>query len=343
MARPARDIPWPEQADNGVFYVHWYDADAKRTRRKTLDTRDADEAKLRYAEFLTSGREIYNGRRILDEGMTGAAAIDYYIAEHVDRNVVDAARQKYAFANIKKAFGNSDLKTLAEEDFEDYAEKRRAGLIGRCSVDATVRREISAFRAAVNHNVRRRRLALQQTPIWWLPDDTPVRCDKWLTKPQLDKLIGAATTKKVEHFIHISYWTAGRKSAVERLQSARVDLHTKKIDLHPPAWKRTKKRNAVVPIVSQLYAVIAPLTAAMDDDDYYVGHDVRKDFAATVKAAGLEGVGATPHWLRHSRATHLLQDGKKLWAVAGLLGDTMETVEKVYGHHCPHQLQKDIE
>ena len=44
---------------------------------------------------------------------------------------------------------------------------------------------------------------------------------------------------------------------------------------------------------------------------------------------------AFPHILRHSRATHLLQDGVSIYEVAKLLGDTIATVERVYGHHAP--------
>lgn len=342
MARPIREIPWTDTSPEGVYYVYWYDKAARRTKRKSLGTRSQDEAQARFAAFLTSGREIYNGHRIVDEGMTAGAAIDYYEKEHVSRNVVDKERLDFAFKNIRAEFEDSDLKDLAEEDFESYAEKRRSGAIGRPSQDATIRREISAFRAAVNHNVRRRRLKLECTPIWWLPDNPETRCDKWLTMKDVDMLFGAATTKRVERFCIIGYWTAGRKSAVELLQPNRVDLQTRKIDLQPPLWKRTKKRNAIVPIVPPLFDYMGPLVVAMDERDYFIGGDIRKEFRATVKAAGLDDRGVTPHWLRHSRATHLLQEGKKLWDVAGLLGDTVATVEQVYGHHCPHHLLSEL-
>ncbi len=48
----------------------------------------------------------------------------------------------------------------------------------------------------------------------------------------------------------------------------------------------------------------------------------------------------SPHVLRHTRATHLLQDRKSPWAVANLLGDTVKTVLDVYGHHCPDFLDE---
>jgi len=41
---------------------------------------------------------------------------------------------------------------------------------------------------------------------------------------------------------------------------------------------------------------------------------------------------SSPHILRHSRATHLLQEGIAIFAVARLLGDSVATVERVYAH-----------
>lgn len=59
-----------------------------------------------------------------------------------------------------------------------------------------------------------------------------------------------------------------------------------------------------------------------------------RQFMDAAARAGL-GDDVTPHVLRHSRATHMLQDGVPLWAVANLLGDKVTTVEKTYGTHCP--------
>jgi integrase len=61
---------------------------------------------------------------------------------------------------------------------------------------------------------------------------------------------------------------------------------------------------------------------------------VRKAFAAAVKAGGLDD-RITPHVLRHTAATWAMQQGGDVWQIAGFLGLTVETLERVYGHHHP--------
>ena len=61
---------------------------------------------------------------------------------------------------------------------------------------------------------------------------------------------------------------------------------------------------------------------------------VGKGFEAAVKAAGL-GADVTPHILRHTCATWLMQSGVDLWNAAGFLGMTVQQLENGYGHHHP--------
>jgi integrase len=60
---------------------------------------------------------------------------------------------------------------------------------------------------------------------------------------------------------------------------------------------------------------------------------LRRSFPGAVKRAGLSKV--TPHTLRHTRATWLMQAGVPIWEAAGHLGMTVETLQRVYGHHHP--------
>ncbi len=61
---------------------------------------------------------------------------------------------------------------------------------------------------------------------------------------------------------------------------------------------------------------------------------MRKGFEAAVRAAGL-GADVTPHILRHTCATWLMQNGANLWDAAGFLGMTVQQLEEGYGHHHP--------
>ncbi|MER2253270.1 tyrosine-type recombinase/integrase [Methylorubrum podarium] len=61
---------------------------------------------------------------------------------------------------------------------------------------------------------------------------------------------------------------------------------------------------------------------------------VKTAFATAVRLAGLEE-NASPHVLRHTAATWLMQQGVNLWEAAGYLGMTPEMLQKVYGHHHP--------
>jgi integrase len=70
--------------------------------------------------------------------------------------------------------------------------------------------------------------------------------------------------------------------------------------------------------------------------------DFYTPFNRHLKRLGLAAKGF-PHILRHTRATHLLQAGVPIYDVAKLLGDTIATVERVYGHHSCESLGKKLD
>lgn len=55
------------------------------------------------------------------------------------------------------------------------------------------------------------------------------------------------------------------------------------------------------------------------------------------------GVEVTPHVLRHTRATWMMQQGIDRWEAAGSLGMSIKTLEEVYGHHHPDWQKKAAE
>lgn len=78
-----------------------------------------------------------------------------------------------------------------------------------------------------------------------------------------------------------------------------------------------------------------PRTAVVEWNGRPVGR-INKAFARTATDAKLKDV--SPHTLRHTAATWLMQGGCDLWEAAGYLGMTVEVLEANYGHHHPdHQ------
>jgi integrase len=64
---------------------------------------------------------------------------------------------------------------------------------------------------------------------------------------------------------------------------------------------------------------------------------IRRGFAALVRDAGLEGE-ITPHWMRHTCATWLMEANVSSWDASAYVGMSPTMLEKNYGHHRPtHQ------
>lgn len=72
---------------------------------------------------------------------------------------------------------------------------------------------------------------------------------------------------------------------------------------------------------------------------------VKKAFRKVVQLAEVDTSieNVTPHTLRHTSATWLMQQGVDLWTAAGYLGLTVEVLERVYGHHHPDHLAEAVE
>jgi integrase len=65
---------------------------------------------------------------------------------------------------------------------------------------------------------------------------------------------------------------------------------------------------------------------------------VKTGFRHAVALAGLRG-NVTPHTLRHTAATWLMQRGVPVWQAAGYLGMSAEVLERTYGHHHPDYMR----
>jgi integrase len=118
-----------------------------------------------------------------------------------------------------------------------------------------------------------------------------------------------------------------------------MNLETRTINFEIPGRQRTNKRRGIIPIPPRLLPHLRR-ARKRGTDLGYVLHvngerigDIKKGFAAACKRAGVES--ASPHTLKHTAATWLMQAGTDPWQAAGFLSISVETLLRVYGHHHP--------
>lgn len=239
-------------------------------------------------------------------------------------------------------FGGDTLADVNGQRCRAYAAQR--------STDAAARRELEDLRSAVNHH-RREGLCSEIIEVV-LPERRPPR-ERWLTRDEAARLLWAAwrgqKRRHVARFILVGLYTGTRASAIcgaaLKPTPGRGWLDTERgIFYRRPAGKReTKKRQTPVPLHGRLLAHIrrwVRVGAARSSVVEYEGEavlTVRKGFAGAVQAAGLEGK-VTPHVLRHTSATWLMQGGADLLEAAQLLAMTPQLLLSTYGHHHPQHL-----
>ncbi len=273
-------------------------------------------------------------------------ALKSYWEEHVAIKAVAKSRIDYAIGPLLKHLSANDLSAIDIRACREYQKKRAAEGVK----DSTIRYELGILKAAANHCVKWRYLDARAMPIIEMPAGSPEK-RMWLFKDELQRLAAAAEGRCL-WFILLAYYTAGRKESIETLERRQIDLEARRINLSKRGAPKTKKRKPIVPIDPLIYDRLVEYLAS-HNSPWALGtpNDIRYEFDKAAERAGLnvleekgmrDGGRLTPHILRHTRATHLLQDGKSPFAVANLLGDNLQTVLRVYGHACPDFLAEAI-
>lgn len=111
---------------------------------------------------------------------------------------------------------------------------------------------------------------------------------------------------------------------------------------------RTNKRQPTVPIPPRLLVHLRRWHRLDSQAGHFVEFNgspvtsVKTAFKSAVRLAGL-GTGVSPHTLRHTAATWLMQRGADPWQSAGYLGMSLEVLLNTYGHHHPDYLSDAVE
>jgi integrase len=157
--------------------------------------------------------------------------------------------------------------------------------------------------------------------------------------------------RHLARFVLIGLYTGTRAGAIATASPMRLAGRSF-VDLEQGVYYRlalgkraTAKRQPAVPLPARLLAHLRRWQRVGIAREYFVewnGKAVRSGktaFGSAVAAIELEG-RVTPHTLRHTAATWLMQAGVPLWQAAGFLGMSEKLLEQTYGHHHPDHLRE---
>lgn len=241
------------------------------------------------------------------------------------------------------------------------------------------RRDLQDLSAAIGHHHREgyHREAVKVA----LPKRGEVR-DRWLSRSEIARLVwtmwrareggeregqGRHTMRHLARFVLLAYATASRPGAV-LTASWEAAAGRSYLDLDAGVFYRlkegaraTNKRQPPVRLPSGILAHLRRWRRMAETTDMRRGADgaphpggsfvvewrglpvarVKVGFANAVKAAAL-GKGVSPHTLRHSAVTHMMQQGVSTYEAAGFAGMGEAVLRRHYAHHHPDHMAEAV-
>ena len=297
-----------------------------------------------------------------------AEVLALYSKERGPKLKSDAATIKGFTKALLDWWGTAKLADIRTSSCESYVEHRtqqpiRHGETGRTVSAQTARRELEMLSAAVGYWDKEHHLT--RRPDVALPRKAESNRDA-LTRHEAARLLKAARGYRLEaggwkplsdaskanrahlvRFILLGLYTGSRSDVNKRLRwttsltdpwadvdamiiyrsgrSERVAMNKlrplvklpRRLAAHMARWEKLDRKRG--------------LATVLHHGGRQIG-SVRTGFAGCVSDAGL-AAEVTPHWLRHTAATWLMEKGVDVWAAAGYLGMSAQTLEKHYGHH----------
>jgi integrase len=320
----------------------------------------AREAEKRLAAYIAEKYSPTRHARDIDR-IDIADVLAIYL-EDCGPRMADHPKLERCIGRLNDYWGGKMLRQVTAAECRSYVKER--GKAGGARADLEI------LRAAINHHAKENlHYGLVRVA---LPPKGPPR-DRWLTRGEAAELIWACwryreqqtihrgrhrgqliTTDKrplrhLARFILIGLYTGTRAGAIASASPYRQDGHSF-VDLEQAIFYRlaigrraTNKRQTPAPIPPRLLAHMRRWVHRGIVTSHFIEwhgmpvKSVKTGFKHAVDLAGLWGK-VTPHTLRHTAATWLMQRGVPIWQAAGYLGMSAAMIERTYGHHHPDYL-----
>jgi integrase len=328
----------------GVYEVRW--CEAGRSKRASTGCRDFSLAQDFMGRFILRRNATEAERK----NPSIATILTDYRKEHVEEHVMDKVRADNCITRLLVGFGSLRPEQVTNETVSSYKAARRVQLAG----DSTISRELVVLVAALNHARKNRRVSADAIPFIQKPPATPPRSFA-LTAKEAQQLRRSAAGfspfghSRISLFVEIALATGARRRSIETLTWQQVDFEQGVINFGGDGLKQKNKRRGLVPMNSILLQRLR-IAKCYSINEFVLGSDksIQGEFdkLKTYAADWCENprfLELTIHDLRRTWATLAAQSGVSIYDIAGVLGDSVATVEKHYAKHCPQHLRKAVE
>ena len=266
---------------------------------------------------------------------------EYELYLRTEKKLGDKSIESYMFdLNDFISYFNGDVLNLNKKDIEEYLHHLRSGLSAR-----SINRHISAIKGFYKYLLEEGKINVdpsEEISVLKIEKSLP----KYLTIDEVDKLLNFETKTAFDYrnkaMMEVMYASGLRVSELVSLDYNSIDLENSLIRV-----KGKGKKERIVPIGD---IAVKALKVYMEEyrpflvkkgryDELFLNNHgkpiSRQGFNFILenikKATGIEK-DLTPHVLRHSFATHLLEGGADLRSIQEMLGHENISTTNVYTH-----------
>jgi integrase len=341
----------------------WVILDSGKEISTGAGDQDIRAAEAALEEYLSSRRHPNFG-----QGHPASVLIDDILAEYGEKHAPTTRRADLigiAMGHLLGFFGGRTCAAVTSATCAEYVRwrtaqaDRRAKRNGRPVKASTARRELVVLSAALRWCWKEGNLD-RPIPVALPPQAGPR--ERHLTRREAAALLAGALgwdrrgrrhpakiNRHVARFILLALYTGTRHDALLRLQwmpnltGGWIDLDSGVLYRRAAEAVDSLKRRPPLPIPPRLMPHLRRwrgLTARYVIE--WAGKPITsQERRAWHTARDLAGLGpeVTPHILRHTCATMLLQFGVSVYDVAGVLGTSEDVIRRTYGHHAQDHLR----
>lgn len=245
----------------------------------------------------------------------------------------------YDIAKLTKWWGGKWVTDINSKSCREYAKHRKAF--------PCARRELTFLGAAVRYWDKEHG-PLKSVPTLTLPAPSQPR-QHWMTRSQAAKFLWhARRSPHLARFFIIGWYTGSRRTVICNLRWDMIDFKTRIMQRLPHGVPDSTNKKAPPVRMGQRLMAHLKRWQRMDGKGAefvitYRGKPIVRptEIWNIIRAEAKLPTYITPHILRHTRATNMMQQRKDPWEAAKALGMSLEMLTKVYGHHHP-DWQKDV-